>query len=49
MRVLYMVSLLAGGAVPVPRLLGIVAQAPNPIQLLDLIAGISALYQDSSR
>jgi len=39
MRVLYMAGLLTG----------ILAQAPNPIQLLDLIAGISSVYQDSSR
>jgi hypothetical protein len=49
MRVLYMACLLAVGAVPVARLVGIVAQAPNPIQLLDRIAGIGATYQDSSR
>ena len=49
MRVLYMTCLLAVCGVPVPRLTGILAQAPNPIQLLDRIASITGIYQDSSR
>jgi hypothetical protein len=49
MRVLYTVCLLAACGEPVLRLTGILAQAPNPIQLLDRIAGINSVYQDSSR
>jgi hypothetical protein len=44
-----MTCLLAVCGVPVPRLTGILAQAPNPIQLLDRIASITGIYQDSSR
>jgi hypothetical protein len=44
-----MACLLAACGERPPRLTGILAQAPNPIQLLDRIAGISSVYQDSSR
>jgi hypothetical protein len=44
-----MACLLGAGGVQLPRLTGILAQAPNRIQLLDRIAGINGVYQDSSR
>src|ERR1700733_3190243 len=45
MRVAYMGSLLSASGAPLPRLTGIVAQAPNPIQSPDRIVGITGVYR----